>query len=124
MKTIAYWSSNHKLAARILIAICHILIIYLAWYVGIGLQQHHMLLSPAVFYISVSVFLSCNLLFTQCYHFFSFNKRKLLDFVVGFCSFIIVISITNLLLSEINENKGGHLATLCHICSYHTIKMT
>lgn len=28
------------------------------------------------------------------------------------------------LLSEINENKGGHLATLCHICSYHTIKMT
>ena len=94
MKTIAYWSSNHKLAARILIVVCYILIIYLASYVGIGLQQHHMLLSPAVFYISVSVFLSCNLLFTQCYHFFSFNKRNLLDFVVGLCSFIIVISIT------------------------------
>ena len=62
---------------------------------GLGLQDHNLLLSPAVFYISVCVFLFCNLFFTQSYHVLCFNKRKILDFVVALCSFVMVISFTN-----------------------------
>lgn len=95
MRTIAVWSHHNKIAARILIAICHVCIIYLGCYAGLGLKQNQVFLSPAFFWISISIFPGLYLLFSRSYPLLSFNKRKLLDSVIVLSSFIMVISFSN-----------------------------
>lgn len=95
MKNIAFWSRDHKMAARLLIAVCQILIICLGCYVGIGLAKSAFFIFPAVFYIFTGLFITINLLFSTRYKSYSFNRKKMLDGLVLLCSFVMIISLSN-----------------------------
>ncbi|MCW3107347.1 MAG: hypothetical protein JWQ09_1853 [Segetibacter sp.] len=95
MKRIAFWSRDHKIAARILIAICHIIIFFLACYVGIGLKENNFFLSPLVFWIFTILSILITILFSKPYASFSFSKKKVLDGLILLSSFIMIVSFTN-----------------------------
>ncbi len=100
MKTIALWSRDHIMAARILIAVCHILMSCLALYMGRELQKNYVLISPTVFWFFIALFLIITTLFSKSYTTFRFYKRKLLDGLILLCSFIIMVSFAN-------QNRSG-----------------
>ena len=96
MKSIARWSSINIIAARFLIGFCHIFILVLGCYVGIALQLYEVVIPAQLFWIFASLFALTFLVSYKIGYFkISFYKRKIFDFAVLLCSFIMIISLAN-----------------------------
>ncbi len=95
MKTIALWSRDNIIIARILIAFCHVLMSCLALYIGTEVQKGLIFISPTFLLLLVALFLIISALFSKSYPSFRFYKRKLLDASILLCSFIIMVCIAN-----------------------------
>ncbi len=95
MKRIAFWSRDHIIAARILIAFCHILIFCLACYIGTGINKNNLLIPPCIFWLFTALFIVINVAFSKSYSSYSFNTKKILDGLIFLCAFVIMVSFAN-----------------------------
>jgi Kef-type K+ transport system membrane component KefB len=96
MKSIARWSSKHVFAARIVIAICHILIAGIAYFVGTALELYDKIIPIELFFLSAFAFAIIFFIVEQVgYKRISFYKRKVLDFAIILCSFVMMMALAN-----------------------------
>jgi hypothetical protein len=95
MKSLAYWSRDHKNTARLLIAVCHVMIAGLALYIGTSLKALQLNIPASVFWIAISVFIAVTFLFSKSYKTFSFYARKKLDAVILLSGFVIMVAFSN-----------------------------
>jgi hypothetical protein len=95
MKNIAFWSRDHKTTARLLTAVCHIIIFCAACYIGIGLKENNLSIPPLVFWIFAAIFILINIVFSKPYTSFAFYKKKLFDAIILVTCFIMIVGFAN-----------------------------
>jgi cbb3-type cytochrome oxidase subunit 3 len=102
MKNLSYWAATNPWKARIIIAVSHILILFLGWYTGAALNEMEIFL-PAVFLLVLFILLYLITVFVypskqekQVLGSKKFYiKQKLCDFSLTACAWVMIACIAN-----------------------------
>jgi hypothetical protein len=96
LKTIANWSRQHFIAARIIIALSHTIIGICATYIGIQLKKNNVFFPTQLFWFFLILFFAVSIYHQQFYSFrLPFYKRKFLDLVILLSGFMMIITTSN-----------------------------
>lgn len=95
MRSLSLWAKYHVVSARILIIISHGLLSWIGYFLGTRLSQSGVALSPLWTYFLIAVFIVTGALYPSGRSSKNYIKRKLCDFIVVACGFLLTISVVN-----------------------------
>ncbi len=100
MKRISAWAKHHSLAARICITVIKIILVWMAWVTGNGLQELNLYIPGEICAIVALVLLLIVLLYPsnktgRTGQNRSYAFRKSCDFMLSACSFLLIVTIVN-----------------------------
>ncbi|RYG00739.1 MAG: hypothetical protein EOO07_35060 [Chitinophagaceae bacterium] len=96
MRAVAVWSGKHIVAARILIAVCHVFIGCSACFVGGALNKYNISIPAQFFWLSLIFFIVILFIKRKSYSSkISLSKRKLWGGLILISSFVMISSSAN-----------------------------
>ncbi len=97
MKAISYWASRHIAYAQVLIVLIKVSLIVLAAYTAVLLTRLHIVLPYAWIALSCSILVMATIAFypSRSSKRRSYLRQKTCDFILPFCSFIIITAALN-----------------------------
>lgn len=117
MKKISFWARNHRWSARMLIVVGHILLIWLAWYVGSGLRELGVQIPSLLLYVFTGFFVASIVCYPSAAtrkrvrHAVAYAWQKSCDFSLLLFSFCMMVSIVNNPVSSLDHFKDVRAAS-------------
>jgi hypothetical protein len=93
MRKLSLWAKHHPVFARIIIIISRILLFFIACFLGKQLTFYGIGLSPLWIYFFIAVFFIAGATYPRKRSSSNYLKRKLYDFTVAACGFLITLSL-------------------------------